>query len=106
MENYIITNIETAIEEIKNGNIIIIVDDEDRENEGDFFIPAQIVKPEHINFMARVGGGLVCVSINYERFYNLELEVPIENTSKFSTPLAILLIIKMLKREHLLMREL
>jgi 3,4-dihydroxy 2-butanone 4-phosphate synthase/GTP cyclohydrolase II len=86
MENYIITNIETAIEEIKNGNIIIIVDDEDRENEGDFFIPAQIVKPEHINFMARVGGGLVCVSINYERFYNLELEVPIENTSKFSTP--------------------
>ncbi len=77
---------EKAIEEIKNGNILIIVDDEDRENEGDFFIPAQIVRPEHINFMARVGGGLVCISINYDRFNELKLNISIENTSKFSTP--------------------
>ncbi len=81
-----IVSIEKAIEEAKNGNILIIVDDEDRENEGDFFIPAQIVKPEHINFMARIGGGLVCISINYDRFNDLKLSIPIENTSKFSTP--------------------
>jgi 3,4-dihydroxy 2-butanone 4-phosphate synthase/GTP cyclohydrolase II len=82
----VIVSVEKAIEEVKNGNLLIIVDDEDRENEGDFFIPAQIVKPEHINFMARVGGGLVCISINYDRFNELELNVPIENTSKFLTP--------------------
>ncbi|MEO0203209.1 MAG: 3,4-dihydroxy-2-butanone-4-phosphate synthase [candidate division WOR-3 bacterium] len=81
-----IVSVEKAIDEVKNGNLLIIIDDEDRENEGDFFIPAQIVKPEHINFMARVGGGLVCISINYDRFNELELNVPIENKSKFSTP--------------------
>lgn len=81
-----VVSVEKAIEEVKNGNILIIVDDEDRENEGDFFIPAQIVKPEHINFMARVGGGLVCISINYDRFNELKLNVSLENTSKFSTP--------------------
>lgn len=90
MENFKIFNvlisIEDAISRLKNGEILIIVDDEDRENEGDFFIPAQIVKPEHINFMARIGGGLVCISINYDRFNNLNLNIPVDNTSKFSTP--------------------
>ncbi|MCS7245690.1 MAG: 3,4-dihydroxy-2-butanone-4-phosphate synthase [candidate division WOR-3 bacterium] len=79
-------SIENAISRVKNGEILIIVDDEDRENEGDFFIPAEIVKPEHINFMAKVAGGLVCVSINYDRFNSLNLNISVSNTSKFSTP--------------------
>ncbi len=79
-------DVQRAVEELKEGNLLIIVDDEDRENEGDFFIPAQICKPEHINFMARVGGGLVCVSMDKGRFDELQLNVPLENTSKFQTP--------------------
>ncbi len=84
-----ISTIEEALEDIRRGRPIIIVDDEDRENEGDFFVPAQICQPEHINFMARVGGGLVCVSMTPERFEQLELEVPLKNTSRFGTPFGI-----------------
>ncbi len=84
-----ISSIEEALEDIKRGKPIIIVDDEDRENEGDFFVPAQICKPEHINLMAKVGGGLVCVSMDPERFEQLELDVPLKNTSRFGTPFGI-----------------
>ncbi len=84
-----ISGIEEALEDIKRGKPIIIVDDEDRENEGDFFVPAQICKPEHINLMAKVGGGLVCVSMAPERFEQLELDVPLKNTSRFGTPFGI-----------------
>ncbi len=84
-----ISTIEEALEDIRRGKPIIIVDDEDRENEGDFFVPAQICQPEHINFMARVGGGLVCVSMNPDRFEQLELDVPLKNTSRFGTPFGI-----------------
>ncbi|HDI82213.1 MAG TPA: bifunctional 3,4-dihydroxy-2-butanone-4-phosphate synthase/GTP cyclohydrolase II [candidate division WOR-3 bacterium] len=65
--------IEEAIEDIRNGRIIIVVDDEDRENEGDFVMAAEKVTPEAINFMAREGRGLICVSLLPERLEELNL---------------------------------
>ena len=56
-------SIESAIEEMRRGNIIIVVDDEDRENEGDFTIATEKVTPEAINFMARHGRGLICLAM-------------------------------------------
>ncbi|HEX2523373.1 MAG TPA: 3,4-dihydroxy-2-butanone-4-phosphate synthase, partial [Terriglobia bacterium] len=61
------STIEEAIEDIKAGTILIVVDDEDRENEGDLTIAAQKVTPEAINFMARYGRGLICLSLTGER---------------------------------------
>lgn len=78
--------IEDAIEEIRNGRMVIVVDDEDRENEGDLTIAAEKVTPEAINFMARYGRGLICLPMSRQRLD--ELEVPLmvaENSSKFST---------------------
>ncbi|MFB3139949.1 MAG: 3,4-dihydroxy-2-butanone-4-phosphate synthase, partial [Candidatus Acidiferrales bacterium] len=59
--------VEEAIEEIRQGRMIIIVDDEDRENEGDLTVAAEKINPEQINFMAKHGRGLVCVSLTSER---------------------------------------
>ena len=78
--------IEDAIEEIRNGRMVIVVDDEDRENEGDLTIAAEKITPEAINFMARYGRGLICLPMSRQRLD--ELEVPLmvaENSSKFST---------------------
>ncbi len=77
--------IEEAIEDIKNGKIIIVVDDEDRENEGDFLVAAEKVTPEHINFMTKEGRGLVCLALTEDRFHELELDLPLTNTSKHGT---------------------
>jgi len=78
--------IDEAIEDVKNGRMLIVVDDEDRENEGDFFIASEWVTPEVINFMTKYGRGLVCVSLTKERLKELELDLMApENTSKMGT---------------------
>lgn len=78
--------IENAIEAIRQGKMIILVDDEDRENEGDLVIAAEKVTPEAINFMAVHGRGLICLSLTPERCDQLGLKPMVEdNTSKFTT---------------------
>lgn len=78
--------IEDAIKEIKNGRMVILVDDEDRENEGDITIAAEAVTPEAINFMAKYGRGLVCLSMTGEMIDALELPLMVDNnTSPFQT---------------------
>lgn len=90
MAEFKFNTIPEAIEELKNGKVIIVVDDEDRENEGDFVALAEFATPEMINFLARYGRGLVCVPITKERAtqLNLDLMVP-GNSSKFETPFTI-----------------
>lgn len=65
--------IDDALKDIKAGKMVIVCDDEDRENEGDFIIPAQIITPEHVNFMAIHGRGLICAPISQEIAKNLDL---------------------------------
>ena len=60
-------SIESALEDIKQGRIVIVVDDEDRENEGDFIIAANHVSPDVINFMSKHGRGLICIALLEER---------------------------------------
>jgi 3,4-dihydroxy 2-butanone 4-phosphate synthase/GTP cyclohydrolase II len=60
-------SIESAIEDIKNGKIVIVVDDEDRENEGDFITAARNVTPEVVNFMSKHGRGLICIGLLEDR---------------------------------------
>ncbi len=81
-----LNTIESAIEDIKNGKLIIVVDDEDRENEGDFVTSARNVTPELINFMAREGRGLICASVTEQRCVELELHPMVtNNTSSHET---------------------
>lgn len=78
--------IEEAIEDIKNGKIVIVVDDEDRENEGDFIMAAEKATPDSVNFMAKYGRGLICVAITEQRARELEFEPMVEfNTSRHGT---------------------
>lgn len=82
--------IEDAIEAIKNGEVIIVVDDEDRENEGDFICAADKVTPEIINFMAKHGRGLICAAIIEDRCDELGLELMVgKNTATFETPFTV-----------------
>ncbi|MBP7460289.1 MAG: bifunctional 3,4-dihydroxy-2-butanone-4-phosphate synthase/GTP cyclohydrolase II [Candidatus Delongbacteria bacterium] len=82
--------IEEAIEDIRSGKIIIVVDDENRENEGDFVCASSLISPEIINFMAREGRGLVCVSLPGDRLKELELPMMVtENKSKMGTPFTV-----------------
>ena len=74
-------SIEDAIEDIKQGKVIIVVDDENRENEGDFLASAQSVTPEMINFMATHGRGLICMPITESRCKELELDMMVTNNS-------------------------
>ncbi|GAL76247.1 MULTISPECIES: 3,4-dihydroxy-2-butanone-4-phosphate synthase [Nonlabens] len=74
-------SIEDAIEDIKKGKVIIVVDDENRENEGDFLASAQSVTPEMINFMATHGRGLICMPITESRCKELELDMMVTNNS-------------------------
>jgi 3,4-dihydroxy 2-butanone 4-phosphate synthase / GTP cyclohydrolase II len=75
--------IEDAIEAIKKGEIIIVVDDEDRENEGDFIASAQLTTPKTINFMARFGRGLICTPLPEERCQELDLPPMVGNNTSF-----------------------
>ncbi len=84
------TPIPEILEEIKAGKIIILVDDEDRENEGDLFIAAEKVTPEAINFMAKHGRGLICLSLTEEKARSLNLPLMVsDNTSPFQTAFTI-----------------
>src|SRR6266852_2407913 len=75
-----------AIEEIKAGRMVVVVDDEDRENEGDLTLAAEFVTPEAINFMAKFGRGLICLTLTEERADYLRLgRMTQENTSRFGT---------------------
>ena len=73
--------VEEAIEEIKNGRVIIVVDDEDRENEGDFICAAEYVTPDIVNFMVTHGRGMLCVALNGKRLDELNLPLMVESNS-------------------------
>lgn len=73
--------IEDAIEDIRNGKVVIVVDDENRENEGDFIAAAEMVTPEMINFMATHGRGLICAPLTEERCNALDLTMMVENNT-------------------------
>lgn len=78
--------VEQALEEVKAGRLIIIVDDKDRENEGDLMVAAEKVTPEIINFMTRYGRGLICLPLMRQRLEELQLPLMVrENTSRFET---------------------
>ena len=82
--------IESAIEDIKNGKLVIVVDDEDRENEGDFITAAANATPEIINFMTKYGRGLVCAPLTEERCIELNLDLMVlSNTSLHETPFTV-----------------
>lgn len=90
MQKTKLDTIEEAIEEIRKGNFIIVVDDEDRENEGDFIIAAECITPEKINFMETHGRGLVCAPITYERAEELDLPLMVaNNTAVHATPFTV-----------------
>ena len=78
---FTLNTIEEAIEDIKNGKVIIVVDDEDRENEGDFIAAAETVTPEMINFMVTHGRGLVCAPVTEERARELDLQMMVTNNT-------------------------
>ena len=81
-----ISTIQEAIEDIRNGKKVILVDDEDRENEGDLCMAAQFVTPDAINFMARLGRGLICLTINEELAHKLNLQPMVkDNKARFGT---------------------
>ncbi len=83
-------SIEAAIEDIRNGKLVIVVDDEDRENEGDFITSAKNVTPEIINFMSRHGRGLICAPISEVRCEELQLELMVnKNTALHGTPFTV-----------------
>ncbi len=83
-----LNTIPEAIEAIRNGEIVIVVDDEDRENEGDFITSAELITPEKVNFMAKYGRGLICVALPEERCEELDLELMVgkkHNTAMHGT---------------------
>ncbi|MCX7635652.1 MAG: 3,4-dihydroxy-2-butanone-4-phosphate synthase, partial [Syntrophales bacterium] len=81
-----VSTIEEAIEDIRKGKMVILVDDEDRENEGDLCMAAQFVTPEAINFMARYGRGLICLTLTEEHADRLGLQPMVrDNRSRFGT---------------------
>src|SRR5258706_3167941 len=80
------TDVPTALADFRAGRMVVVVDDEDRENEGDLTLAAEKVTPEAINFMAREGRGLVCLAMTEERLDHLRLApMTVENTSNFGT---------------------
>ena len=85
-----ISTIQEALEDIKQGKMVILCDNEDRENEGDLTMAAEKVTPEAINFMAKYGRGLICLSLTEERIAQLEIPMMVEdNTSAFETAFTI-----------------
>ncbi len=85
-----LNTIEEAIEDIKAGKVIIVVDDEDRENEGDFVVAAETITPEIVNFMATHGRGLICAPLPEDRCEELELELMVgNNTALHATPFTV-----------------
>jgi 3,4-dihydroxy 2-butanone 4-phosphate synthase / GTP cyclohydrolase II len=81
MNDIILNTIEEAIEDIKSGKLLIVVDDEDRENEGDFICSAELITPEIVNFMAKHGRGLICAALPEERCEELDLNLMVGNNT-------------------------
>ncbi len=85
-----ISTIEEGIEDIRQGKMVIVVDDEDRENEGDFIMAGETMTPEAINFMAKNGRGMICLALTSERCEQLDLELMVgKNTSLHETPFTV-----------------
>ena len=83
----ILNSVEEVIEDFRNGRIVIVVDDEDRENEGDFIVAAEKITPEIVNFMLKEGRGVLCAPLSEERCAELGLNMMEENnTSLLGTP--------------------
>ncbi len=81
-----VSSVENVLEDLREGKIIILVDDEDRENEGDFMVAAQKVTPEIVNFMALHGRGLICLSLTEDKCDSLQLHQMVnDNTAKYGT---------------------
>ena len=90
MEDVKLSTIEEAIEDFREGKFVIVVDDEDRENEGDFIIAAEKITPEAVNFMLKHGRGVLCAPITMSRCKELELEPQVSsNTSLLGTPFTV-----------------
>ena len=90
MKEFTLNTIEEALEEIRNGNFVIVVDDEDRENEGDLIIAAECITPEKVNFLETYARGLICTPITMERAEELELPMMVtNNTSIHATPFTV-----------------
>ena len=83
-------SIEQALEDLKAGKFVIVVDDEDRENEGDFIIAAEKITPEKVNFMMQYGRGVLCTPLTQQRCEDLGLEMQVSNnTSLLGTPFTV-----------------
>ncbi len=90
MDKKIFATIEEAIEDFRQGKFVIVVDDEDRENEGDFITAAEMITPEKVNFMLQEGRGVLCAPVTISRARELELEHQVkENTSMLGTPFTV-----------------
>lgn len=90
IKRYEFNSIEEAVEDIQNGKMVIIIDDHDRENEGDLVMAAHLVEPEHVNFITREARGLLCVSITEQRAKELDLNLMVKNnTALHQTPFTI-----------------
>lgn len=81
MNDIVLNTVEEGIEDIKFGKLLIVVDDEDRENEGDFICSAELITPEIVNFMAKHGRGLICVALPEERCEELDLNLMVGNNT-------------------------
>ena len=89
-KNAIFNTVEEAIEDFREGRIVIVVDDEDRENEGDFIVAAEKITPEIVNFMLSNGRGVLCAPLSESRCEELELNMMEENnTSLLGTPFTV-----------------
>ena len=85
-----INTIEEAVSDFRQGRFVIVVDDEDRENEGDFIIAAEKITPEHVNFMLKNGRGVLCAPITEQRCHELNLDMQVhDNTSLLGTPFTV-----------------
>lgn len=90
MDNFKLNTIDEALDDFRNGKFVIVVDDEDRENEGDFIIAAEKITPEAVNFMLKNGRGVLCAPITLSRCKELELEPQVNtNTSLLGTPFTV-----------------
>lgn len=90
MSEFQLNSIEEALEDLKAGKFIIMVDDEDRENEGDFIIAAEKITPEKVNFMLQYGRGVLCAPVTAKRCEELDLEMQVQsNTSLHETPFTV-----------------
>ncbi len=90
MDKYKLATVEEALEDFRQGKFVIVVDDEDRENEGDLIMAAELVTPEAVNFMLRCGRGVLCAPVTLERCKELKLDFQVQdNTSMLGTPFTV-----------------